>query len=317
MPDILFQLTAIAHTARMTAPTQAMVIAMSTIQSAIDKAATVNKLLFAGYVVLLLLTAIATILLWASGNRVQDEIRKDADARIATADSRGEEAKRGAAEARAESDKANAGLVKSNEEIARLTAEAEKAKSERAEADKQIAIAKADAARAKEGIANAEAVSAKAGVEVARLRVVVANAETKRAEAEKDLLELREKITWRHLAPAQRATLVKALKASPNKGEIVLNCPFNNAEAFAFAEEFRGVFKEAEWPVVDNAVGLMQLPATATGIILTFGDESPDSAGQYLARAIISGRPSDSLILTPPNPRLGKDRVVLTIGTKP
>jgi hypothetical protein len=87
MADILLQLSAIANAARMTAPAQNMVITMSIIQSAIDKAATVNKLLFAGYVVLLLLTAIATVLLWASGNRVQDEIRKDADARIATADS--------------------------------------------------------------------------------------------------------------------------------------------------------------------------------------------------------------------------------------
>jgi F0F1-type ATP synthase membrane subunit b/b' len=177
MADILRQFVTMATTATIVAPIMKMMNAMSTIQtSPIERAATQHNWLFAVYFVLLLVIALMTWIVWKSGNRVQDEVRKDADARIAIADSR-------AAEARAESDKANAGLAKSNEEIARLTAESEKAKAERAEADKQIAIAKADAARAKEGTANAQ-------TEVARLQSTVANAERKRLDAERALTEV-------------------------------------------------------------------------------------------------------------------------------
>ena len=85
MADILFQFEAIATMARIVAPIKNMVIAMSTAQSApsaIDRAATQNKWLFAVYVLLLLFSAALTVLLWKSGNRLQDEIKRDADARI-------------------------------------------------------------------------------------------------------------------------------------------------------------------------------------------------------------------------------------------
>src|SRR5437868_14866892 len=128
-------------------PIEKIISAMTTIQSSspIEVAAKGQARLFAVYVLVLVVGALAaavmTLLVYRTSNRYQSALQSDADARIKTADTR-------AAEARAESDKANAGLAQSNVEIVRLTAEAEKAKTERAEADKQIAIAKADAARA-------------------------------------------------------------------------------------------------------------------------------------------------------------------------
>src|SRR5438128_1785418 len=72
-----------------------MVISISIIQSTsstIEKATIQHKWLFAGYILLLLFTAVMTWLVWRSGNRLQDAVRDEANARI-------EEAKQGAADA--------------------------------------------------------------------------------------------------------------------------------------------------------------------------------------------------------------------------
>src|SRR6185436_10250761 len=157
MADILFRFEAIAATPNAITLTKNMVIAMSTIQSEIERATTQNNWILAGYILALVIAAAMTLLSWRAGNRVQDLVRKDADARIAEADSKAAVANENAGKANeragvanAEAARANEGLAQSNVEIARLNVEAEKAKTERTEADRQIAIAKADAARAKE-----------------------------------------------------------------------------------------------------------------------------------------------------------------------
>lgn len=84
----LLQLETIAAIPRMTMPAIKMVIAMSIIQSdpsAIERAATAHKWLFTGYILLLLFTALMTWLVWQSGNKLQDAIRNDAEAKIESA----------------------------------------------------------------------------------------------------------------------------------------------------------------------------------------------------------------------------------------
>lgn len=54
-------------------------------KNAVEVATRNNQLIFSGYMVLLLLAAIATYLLWRSGNTVQGAIVADANARIAEA----------------------------------------------------------------------------------------------------------------------------------------------------------------------------------------------------------------------------------------
>jgi hypothetical protein len=54
-------------------------------KNAVEAATRNNQLIFSGYMVLLLLAAIATYLLWRSGNTVQGAIVADANARIAEA----------------------------------------------------------------------------------------------------------------------------------------------------------------------------------------------------------------------------------------
>lgn len=140
-----------ANAAISVAPIMKTVIAMSTIQSnppEIERAATQQTYLFVGYIFLLLLTAAASVFLYRAGNRYQDAVKKDADARIAEAQRVVSEADAKAAEANLGAAKANEGLAKSNEEIARLTkeaealrAEAEQAKAETAKASKIAATA--------------------------------------------------------------------------------------------------------------------------------------------------------------------------------
>jgi hypothetical protein len=108
MADILFQLETIAATARIAAPIKNMVTTMSTIQSAqsaVDKAATQNKLLFAVYMLLLLIVAFVSWLLWRSGNSLQDAIRDEARKDIVSANAVAETAKKDAAQANERAEK--------------------------------------------------------------------------------------------------------------------------------------------------------------------------------------------------------------------
>jgi hypothetical protein len=85
MADILFQLDTMAATARAIAATKTAGMIMSTTQSVsetINKLATLNKWLFAGYLVLLLLTVLVSWLVWNNGNKLQGAIREDAKADI-------------------------------------------------------------------------------------------------------------------------------------------------------------------------------------------------------------------------------------------
>lgn len=104
MAFVLFRFSIIAAMPTPTITIARMMNSMSIIQSqstsAIDKAVTQHNLYFAAYLFALALTALLTWLVWKSGNRLQDEIRADADARI-------EEAKTEAETARAEAAKAN------------------------------------------------------------------------------------------------------------------------------------------------------------------------------------------------------------------
>lgn len=110
MAVILFQFEIMAATARTIKTIIRTAISMSVIQStpsAIERATAQHKWLFAGYILLLLFTAVMTWLVWRSGNKLQDAVRDDANARIAEASDRASQADARAAEANREAAKAN------------------------------------------------------------------------------------------------------------------------------------------------------------------------------------------------------------------
>lgn len=141
----LLNASIIAAAAHSIAPTMRTVIAMSTIQSRspeIERAATQQAYLFAGYVFLLLLTLVGTVLLYRAGNKYQEAVKKDADARIA-------EAGDGAA-------KANAEAAKANERTAQLSIQLEEANAKADIERQKVAKLEIEAATARLRQAEAE-----------------------------------------------------------------------------------------------------------------------------------------------------------------
>ena len=100
MADILRQFETMAAIASAIKPIKNVGIAMSTIQSLpIDTATRQHNWLFAIYLVILLVAAALTYLVWRSGNRVQDLARKEADVRIAESNAEAKRAGESAAQA--------------------------------------------------------------------------------------------------------------------------------------------------------------------------------------------------------------------------
>jgi hypothetical protein len=102
--------------------------------SPIEAATRVHNLVYLAYVAVLVLAAFFTWLAWKTGNKVQDAIRADANARIAEADSKAEIAKLGAATA-------NEGAAKANERTTALELELASQKTELAKYRERAAIA--------------------------------------------------------------------------------------------------------------------------------------------------------------------------------
>src|SRR5262245_26640323 len=98
-------------------------IIMSSIESAhamIEKLSIQHTWYFTGYIVFVLLSGLFTWLLWRSGNRLQDAIRHDANARIAEASLGAEQAKASAAKAHERAENLEHGNLTLRTQIATL-----------------------------------------------------------------------------------------------------------------------------------------------------------------------------------------------------
>jgi hypothetical protein len=95
MAAVLLLLAMIASTATATTVTPNSTKAASTPQSsneAIQAAQKFHNRVFVGYVLLLAITVLGTCLVWSSGNKVQDAVQADANARISEATAKAAEA---------------------------------------------------------------------------------------------------------------------------------------------------------------------------------------------------------------------------------
>jgi hypothetical protein len=126
-------------------------------------------------------------------------------------------------------------------EIARLNKEAGEARNAAGEAVKQAANAEKQAAQAGEGTAKALAQAAKLELEASQQR-------ERAAKAEHDLLELQQRIKPRRFTAEQSRLLIDALKRSPAKGLVELDCVLGDVEGRAFAIQIDEILKAASWP---------------------------------------------------------------------
>ena len=248
----------------------------------IESAITSNNRIFWIYVGVLVVGAILTVMLFKSGNRVQEAIKADADARLKSSEER-------IAALTVEGDKAK-------ERIAVLTVEAEKARA-------GITKGQADAARAIERTSMLELENAKQQLENDQQR-------ERTAKAEKDLLLMKEGLKPRHLTVEQLTSLLKDL-SSGERGEIQIDFVSGNLEAENFALDIAKVLHATGWTVGKMGATTF-LGKTPVGVSMIVRDpETPRVSSLVSAFEHIG-------ISVPVKPSSkASDPVLLIIGHKP
>jgi hypothetical protein len=235
----------------------ATMTAQSTGDRAIDAATRRNVRLFIAYIVFVLVTAVIGAifiwLTWDSGNKVQEAIRQDADARIREADARIQEAKRDVEKLEGDNLKLGGDLEKEKGKVAVLQKDA------------------ADAKAAQERLESANLIFRR---QVADLETRTADAKRKQAEAEIQLAAIRN--------PRQvPANILPTLKAAP-AGKALIAYQTGNQETFIFAMQFWYTLIEAGWQVpapqplasTENVLAFTpeMLPAHISGMLPARGE---------------------------------------------
>jgi hypothetical protein len=204
----------------------------------IERLNTQNKWLFAGYMALLALTALAGWLVWRSGNRVQDAIRSLSEANVATARAAAEEAKKDAAEAYERAGIANQSAAKANERAERL-------ETENLTLRGQVATLEAHAAGARKDVATLQKAAADAKAAQQRVETDLADARRKQADAELKLEDIR-KSQMPRIFSFNFARFSEALRGKPS-GHAILIYQRDDGESYEFASKLFQVLTAAGW----------------------------------------------------------------------
>lgn len=169
----LLRIAAIAIMASASTVMSAMVSSNESGQNPIDALTRQHDLVFAGYMILLLLGAGFTYWVWTSGNRVQTAVQDEAKVRIARVES-------------AATERIAASKRESDEKIAEVQRGAKEADARIAEAQRGSAEANERALKAQESLASAEqhAKEADAKAEGFRLDIAKANESAEQARAQ-------------------------------------------------------------------------------------------------------------------------------------
>lgn len=273
---------------------------------AIQSATKTHNVIFGVYVVVLILTVLGTVLVWKSGNKVQDAVKADADARIV-------EAKRGAAEADEKAAKAGENASKANER-------AQKLEGDNLTLRGQVATLETAASQAQKDVANLQKAASDAKAAQQRVETELERQKERTAIAERNLLELQERVKLRHLTAAQRKNLIDFLNTPATlavaRGPLrVERLVFDDA-AQPFALEIKEAFDAAGWNSGDvgremNAAG----GAVAIGVVVVFHSAQaiPEHAGVVRGALRAAG-------LEPTlgeNPNVPEGMVEILIGVKP
>jgi hypothetical protein len=279
-----------------------------------------HRWIFGAYIVVLVLVALFSYLVWTSGNNLSEAIQSDAKARIAKveADARTEIARveSGAQERISEAQR------ESNEKIARL----------KSEADKGIAQADAEAAQANQQTKKLESDNLKLQANVATLEKDAAEARTKQAQAETMLANIVKRQNPRIL---DSKTFLEKLKDKP-KARVEIMYQENEPEPFGLAVQIRRWLGEGvngdgagwdvpdpkpispEWlpPNVPTNMPLASSYLTIWGLTVvtskSWKGEDDDAMGALMVALMASGISFIRMV----NPKLPPDLFVIVIGPK-
>ena len=233
--------------------------------SPIEAATRVHNLVYLAYVAVLVLAAFFTWLAWKTGNKVQDAIRADADARIAEASSKGTALE-------------NANLTLRGQ-VATLETNASTAATNMAGLQKDASDAKAAQQRVE--------------IELSEQKERAAIADERTAKAQLELLQLQQelaKVADRHLSPKNSEALSISLKViPPGRATIRVRCVPGTAESRIFAAELIQALIRGGWNVKDDTgvVGLTTGPPLK-GLMIASNGEEPASWGIALEKALLA-----------------------------
>lgn len=272
--------------------------------SPIEAATRVHNLVYLGYVVVLVLAAFFTWLAWKTGNKVQDAIRADANARIAEADSKAEIAKHGAATA-------NEGAAKANEratalENANLTLRGQVASLETAASE-----AKKDVDTLQKAAADAVAAQQRVEIALSEQRERTANAEIQVEHERTARLAMQKELAPRSLSfpfPNQR---FKHLAGTT----IGISFVSDERETRRLANAIKFATEQSGW-VVSSIAGDDHPYLSMQGVVIVVNDPSGEKAASELESLLlanfIEAKTAIRRPLDPPDPAL---RVI--VGTRP
>jgi hypothetical protein len=237
--------------------------------SAIESATRQNNKLFATYIVVLVVTALLvalfTFLTWRSGNRVQDAIVADANARIEEANKKAAEANRAAGEANKRAQELEGSNLVLRGQVATLETNA-------ASAQKDVAALQRDAA-------NAQAAQQRVEIDLSKQK-------ERTATAERELLEIKERIKPRRLNDQQATAFVSTLKTLP-AGKIKFGYTAGSAdEGFKFLQLLIPLFKQAGWEVPSKSSDIanhMDIQVTGVAVLIP----GPAASGPPAPRSVI------------------------------
>jgi len=245
-------------------PINSTIIAMTTnpaTQSAIDAATRRNSRMFITYIGILIVTALIialfTWLVWDAGNKVQDAIRVDADARIAEAQSTGASASE------------RAGKLEHNNLILRST----------------VATLETKAASAQKDVSSLQKAASDAKMAQQKVEIELAKQRERTAAAELALAKVQERMKWRSVSPEQRKRLLEMLKDEA-KGNIVVKCSVGDDEAYNFASQFVEILRSSGWSVDGVNQSWFADPPVGAGFLVHKLADSP-SYGPPLQKAFI------------------------------
>ncbi len=266
-------------------------ITTQSLQSSIEVATRRNARLFAVYIAVLVVTALLvatfTWLTWDSGNKVNDAVQGESNARI-------QEAKATASQA----DERSKGLEKDN-----LTLRG------------QVATLETNAAEANKNLAGLQKAAADAKAAQQRVEIDLAKQQERAAKAEKDLAQLKLAVQPRRITAEQQPALIDFLRLGP-KGKASITCVMGDGEGNAFATDVAAALKAAGWDVEGggisqaayaggNPIGFVILVRNAIG--------APPFAA-VLQRAFFSiGIPLPG----EENPQIEEGKVQIIVGNKP
>lgn len=264
-------------------------------KDAIQGAQEVHNRVFTGYVLLLFLTVVGTYWVWSSGNKAQDAVQADANARILEAEAVAAKAQGEASIAKQKTQEIERDNLTLRGNVATL--------------ETQAANAQKDVSALQKAATDAKTAQQKVEIELAKQQEIAAT-------AERNLLLLKEQMKDRTIPDLQADAMVIKLDEMFNKGfprgKVLIKWATSTPDAWPLVLRLKEIFKAAGWTDVSDVAALAM---TGEGFFIGMRDRrNPPKCEAAVWQAFnASGIPFTGY----DDPSAPEDGVSIVIGQKP